>query len=372
MMSASALDASPFENFTLRWPVAGVAVLVVLFVAWAVCRRRAARRTFSPDAHVPPVWTLEDDMSGSLVDKGYRRWIRWNKAAAALLAAAGIIAAGLCARPGSINRDTTDAARRDIVLCLDVSASTLPYDAQILSTYQSLVEHFSGERIGLSIFNSTSRTVFPLTDDYSLVKEQLEYASGLLQHVTSTANLDAMSDTDYNNLLAWLDGTENVTDGSSLIGDGLVSCATMLPEFVLNANRGASDPSSSVADRTGMILLATDNMVAGTEIYSLQQGLDLAHQSGIAVDGLYAGDSSLAYSSEAQEMQNLIQARGGVYRAATSDDAVDSLVRDIDSRSKAGDETSKRSDMRDAPALFIAAMALLWMVYLAMEGALRR
>lgn len=366
------LQISPFAHFTLRWPVAGVAVLIVLFVAWAVCRRRSARKTLQPGADVPPAWTLDDDMSGSLVDKRYRRWLRWNKAAVALLAAAGIAAAGLCARPSTIDRDTTDAARRDIVLCLDVSASTLPYDAQILSTYQSLVDHFSGERIGLSIFNSTSRTVFPLTDDYSLVKDQLEYASGLLQHVTSQESLNSMSDTDFNNLLAWLDGTENVTDASSLIGDGLVSCATMLPEFVLNADRKAANSATSTADRTGMILLATDNMTAGTELYTLQQGMDLAHQSGIAVDALYAGDPSLVYSSEAQEMQNLIQTNGGVYEAATSDDAVDNLVRDIDSRSKASDETSQRADLRDSPALLLAALALLWMLYLAIEGALKR
>ncbi|MDD6461672.1 MAG: VWA domain-containing protein [Bifidobacteriaceae bacterium] len=364
--------ADSFTGFTFRWPLAGVLVLLVLVIAWSVARGRSKRSRWKPGAAMPPVWTLEDDMSGTLVDKRYRRWIHGNKAAVALLAICGILAAGLAARPSAINRDNTDAARRDIVLCLDVSASTLPYDAQILATYQSLVEHFSGERIGLSIFNSTSRTVFPLTDDYSLVKDQLSYASGLLQNVTSQANLNAMSDQDYNNLLAWLDGTENVTDSSSLIGDGLVSCATMLPEFTLNADREKSNSASSTAERSGMILLATDNMVAGTEIYTLQQGLDLAHQSGIAVDALYAGDPSMVYSSEAQDMQNLIQTRGGVYEAATSDDAVDNLVRDIDSRSKESEETDRRADRRDTPALLLAAVALLWLAYLAIEGALKR
>ena len=71
-------------------------------------------------------------------------------------------------------------------------------------------------------------------------------------------------------------------------------------------------------------------------------------------------------------MQNLIQTNGGIYEAATSDDAVDNLVRDIDSRSKASDETSQRADLRDSPALLLAALALLWMLYLAIEGALKR
>ena len=55
------------------------------------------------------------------------------------------------------------------MLCLDVSGSALPYDRQVIGTYRDLVRSFEGERIGLSIFNSTSRTVFPLTDDYELV-----------------------------------------------------------------------------------------------------------------------------------------------------------------------------------------------------------
>ncbi len=121
------------------------------------------------------------------------------------------------------------ASSRDIVLCLDVSGSTLPYDREVIDTYLELVKHFEGERIGLSIFNSTSRTVFPLTDDYELVTKQLTSASKALKGVESQDDIDKMSDAEYQDIANWLEGTQNRKDATSLIGDGVVSCAAMLP-----------------------------------------------------------------------------------------------------------------------------------------------
>lgn len=92
-----------------------------------------------------------------------------------------------------------------------------------------LVKHFEGERIGLSIFNSTSRTVFPLTDDYELVTKQLTSASKALKGVESQDDIDKMSDAEYQDIANWLEGTQNRKDATSLIGDGVVSCAAMLP-----------------------------------------------------------------------------------------------------------------------------------------------
>ena len=101
------------------------------------------------------------------------------------------------------------ASSRDIVLCLDVSGSALPYDREVIDTYRTLVDNFKGERIGLSIFNSTSRTVFPLTDDYELVSEQLDKTSTILKGVESQDDIDKMKDSDYQAISDWLEGTQN-------------------------------------------------------------------------------------------------------------------------------------------------------------------
>ena len=83
------------------------------------------------------------------------------------------MALSLAARPARVDRTLEQGHNRDIVLCLDVSGSTLPYDRQVIASYLDLVRNFRGERMALSIFNSTSRTVFPLTDDYVMITAEL-------------------------------------------------------------------------------------------------------------------------------------------------------------------------------------------------------
>ena len=61
-----------------------------------------------------------------------------------------------------------------------------------------------------------------------------------------------MSDEDYQRISDWLDGTQNRTNATSLIGDGLVSCAAMLPGIRLRfgpADRRRAQPCR--IDRTG-------------------------------------------------------------------------------------------------------------------------
>jgi len=97
-----------------------------------------------------------------------------------LLGVVGVILLGttiatgfLAARPVERQVRSDELATRDIVLCLDVSGSMLEFDTQVVDRFLELLPSFNGERIALSIWNSTSRTVFPLTDDYTLVEEEL-------------------------------------------------------------------------------------------------------------------------------------------------------------------------------------------------------
>lgn len=102
----------------------------------------------------------------------------------------------------------------------------------------------------MSIFNSTSRTVFPLTDDYALVTSQLKSAASILKGVQTQDDIDKMSDEDYQKVSDWLDGTQNKTNATSLIGDGLVSCAAMLPGFAYG--NAAQQASSTKALHAGV------------------------------------------------------------------------------------------------------------------------
>ena len=176
-----------------------------------------------------------------------------------MLVLALALAIVLVARPSQVDAGDERASSRDIVLCLDVSGSTLPYDREVIDTYLELVKHFEGERIGLSIFNSTSRTVFPLTDDYELVTKQLSSASKALKGVESQDDIDKMSDAEYQDIANWLEGTQNRKDATSLIGDGVVSCAAMLPGFAY----GEANHANADRQRAASIVLATDNVVSG-------------------------------------------------------------------------------------------------------------
>ena len=98
--------------------------------------------------------------------------VRALQVAIAVLAV--LAASVLSGRIASERISTPEFSSRDIVLCLDVSGSMYEYDTEILSTFAELVDTFEGERVALSIFNSTSRTVFPLTNDYDLVQRELE------------------------------------------------------------------------------------------------------------------------------------------------------------------------------------------------------
>lgn len=71
---------------------------------------------------------------------------------------------------------------RDIVLCLDASGSMIPYDGKIGEAFRQIVQHFSGERISLQLWDARSITKFPLTDDYTLADDVLKEMSEIMEN----------------------------------------------------------------------------------------------------------------------------------------------------------------------------------------------
>ena len=237
------------------------------------------------------------------------------------------------------------ASSRDIVLCLDVSGSALPYDREVIDTYRTLVDNFKGERIGLSIFNSTSRTVFPLTDDYELVSEQLDKTSTILKGVESQDDIDKMKDSDYQAISDWLEGTQNRKEATSLIGDGVVSCAAMLPGFAY----GSSNAETASRQRAASIVLATDNVVSGDPTYTLQEALDLTKQAEITVDGLFSGPQQSESEQTTKQFESEIESHGGVFLTQSNGASVAELVKQIESRRNHDSAASSKAAISDAP-----------------------
>lgn len=350
-----------------QWPWA--APIGVLVVAAIVLLTVALSRRGRDEANAAQVFSLDDDLNTEIASRLFRRW-RWlNRAATALIAVATLLCLALVARPSTVDRSEERSTSRDIVLCLDVSGSTLPYDRQVIDTYRDLVSHFQGERIGMSIFNSTSRTVFPLTDDYDLVSKQLEEASRTLKGVESQDDIDKMSDSDYQRISNWLEGTQNRKDTTSLIGDGVISCAAMLPGFTYgsNASDGSDGSGASTTGRTrsASIVLATDNVVSGTPTYTLEQALDLTSKAKITVDGLFSGPRASEGEETTTNMKRLIEAHNGVFLTQSNGASVDELVRDIDGRRDAENRRNHQAAVVDDPRWWTLALVVVlagWML----------
>lgn len=348
-----------------QWPwaaatgAAAALAVIVLVVALTRPRKGAADAT---------VFSLDDDLATEHASAMLRRWRALSRFGTVLLAAAVALALVLVARPSLVDQGEERSSNRDIVLCLDVSGSALPYDREVLDTYLSLVSNFQGERIGLSIFNSTSRTVFPLTDDYALVTDQLTAAAKTLKGVETQNDIDKMSDAQYQRISTWLEGTQNRTNATSLIGDGVVSCAAMLPGFAY----GSANQENATRQRAASIVLATDNVVSGDPTYTLSEALALTEQAGITVDGLFSGPKSSEGEATTTDMKDQIESHGGVFLTQSNGASVNELVREINTRRNAVSQQDSHAAVIDAPGWWALALALIVAAWLIGAWRLRR
>lgn len=187
-----------------------------------------------------------------------RRYRFWLGVAivSALIAAGALLIAG--ARPVSSSVQEPVLSNRDIMLCLDISGSMMSTDQHLVTSFEQLAKSFKGERIGLSVFDSSSVMVFPLTDDYTFVEEQLKTAAKSLD--PENPNFD------------FFEGSYE-GGGASLIGDGVASCVT---SFSSAENDG----------RSRSIILATDNQLAGRPLFTLAEAAALAQKNKVRIYAL--------------------------------------------------------------------------------------
>ena len=293
------------------WWVTALLLLMGLAV-WAITfwNRRAMRRS--------PVVVANSsylDRLPSFVRA--QRTARVLRAAQVGIAVIGAVAAAvLSGRIATERIETPDFATRDIVLCLDVSGSMYEYDTEILETFSEMVDGFEGERVALSIFNSTSRTVFPLTNDYELIQRELQEGAEAIDFDEFGYRLGSRSyDEDkVRRYVDFVDGTRGIPDEASVVPDGLASCGQLFDQ--------------AEQDRSRSIIFATDNEVNGDPIFTLQE----------AVDGVTARDIDLytffpgAYECGPEcleELQTTTEDNDGELYQSSDPDAIPSIINDI-------------------------------------------
>ncbi len=311
-----------------NWWVILIAVAVILIaitIGVVLGFRRGARHRAEQSAPIARAERLRSLPS-------FRRAVnRRTTALAGILTlgiAASAVAGVIAARPMSSQTIQPVNTSRDIMLCLDVSGSMSDVDVEVLTVFEELLDGFEGERIGLTIFNSSPVQVFPLTDDYDFIRTHLE---------SIRSSFDYMEEIPEH----WI-GTLN-GPGASLIGDGLASCTMRFDH--------RDD------ERSRSIILATDNELAGASIVTLEEAADYAASVDVRVFALNPVQGVNAEISD--ELVAAAQATGGEAYGLRETTTVADIIADVQEQ----DATELRGQAQvvwtDTPNLWIAVLLVL-------------
>ena len=245
----------------------------------------------------------------------------------ALGAVTAIVAGVVAARPMSAQTIQPVNTSRDIMLCLDVSGSMSEVDVEVLTVFEELLDDFEGERIGLTIFNSSPVQIFPLTDDYDFIREHLESMTRSFDYVDQIPE-------------HWV-GTLN-GDGASLIGDGLAAC-TM----------GFDRPGD---DRSRSVIFATDNEVNGASIVTLDEAAAYAASKEVRVFALNPVQGKDADVSA--ELSAAAEATGGAAFGLRDTTTVSDIVEQVQEQEATELRGEAQVVWTDAPNLWIAVLSV--------------
>ena len=267
------------------------AVVVGLVVVWTSARRR--RRP--PGDNEVSIANVHRADASPVFRRMRRRYHLLLGGEVAALSIVGLAAVGLTMRPVTDRQLERDVRNRDVMLCLDISTSMNELDAIVLREFVKLAAGLRGERIGLTIFNGSAITVFPLTDDAEFIASTLDDSAAAISQRKRI----------------FVEGTEE-GGGTSLIGDGLASCAMRF-----DSERG----------RSQSIVFATDNALAGDPILQLPEAAALVREEGIRVYAIAAADRIT--ERDADELRAAAESTGGAYFQTDGRSTIANVVAEV-------------------------------------------
>ncbi len=303
------------------------------------------------------------------------------------LATSLLSAAYLMGRPSYNKKIDAGVKRRDIYLCLDVSYSLYDLNADFVENLEAVVRGLEGDRVGISILNTSTVEYMPLTTDMDFtidkLKELKEYF--VLQreymHFHDKYNIEEMTDEEFLDFLGSLpkDEYDNFANtvytldlidnpvtldsevrGSSLIGEGLASCLFNFPYL-------------EDSDRTRVIIMVTDNAQAEKEppAIELAEAADMCKNNDVAVFGIFPPEEALRDLQPGQNFDNLssdmrqnIRKTGGEFYVIGSDFDTEDVISQIRSHEAMQVDEVSVNRLTDKPdrAIMICILGLILFV----------
>lgn len=241
----------------------------------------------------------------------------------------------LISRPTKIDNINNSNYSRDIFLCMDVSSSVDELNYELVKNLKSTVNSLKGERFGISIFNTSSVTLVPLTDDYDYILSTLDKINDSIKSSNNDLDEDDLDNYDFyiNNYITSGTLIDSETRGSSLIGDGLSSCVYSF--------------SNSDNDRTKIIIFSTDNDLQGTPIVSLSEAAEISKNKNITVYGI---GTKIMNEEDRTEFKNAVEKTGGAFYDESSS-SVKKIVNNIEKKSKSLLEKQSETIKTDIPKI---------------------
>ena len=247
----------------------------------------------------------------------------------------------LAARPFRTDDVVSGVKKRDIILCLDVSYSLYDLNLELTDYLKGVVAGLEGDRFGISIFNTSTVTFVPLTDDYDYVIERLdelheyfvmqkEYFEDYYLTYGEYGEIPSQLYPRYQELSDKLNYFEagtlynNWYRGSSLIGEGL---GTALYSF----------PYLNDSERTRVIIMCTDNELNAMdrEVMTLKQAAEYCKKNNVTLFGIFPSEDKFYmpeqfnYASCLNGFKSAVENTGGKFYVRTPSQTVSEIVQDI-------------------------------------------
>lgn len=283
----------------------------------------------------------------------------------------------LVARPYKTQDVYTGVKKRDIIICMDVSYSLYDLNSELTDYLKEVVKGLAGDRMGISIFNTSSVTYVPLTDDYDYVAEKLDELSvyfdlqkdlyeNIVNYYEYISDMpDDVRDRYYElrDQLEYYDaGTlcNNDSRGSSLIGEGL---GTALYSF----------PYINDSERTRVIIMSTDNQLNAFsgEVMNLRQAAEYCKKNKVTVFGIFPSEENFYqpeehdYSSCMSEFRNAVEKTGGKLYIRTRDQAVSTIVKAIQKQEVMTVNMVMSKETTDMPRTPFIALFICFVTFIA-------